>query len=220
MSESRWKDVDEYLAEHLLPPDPVLEETLRKSEEGGLPAIQVAPVQGKFLMLLAQLCGAKRILEIGTLGGYSTTWLARALPPDGQLITLEANPQCAEIARDNLARAGFSGLVEIREGLALESLPDLAGGPPFDMVFIDADKPNNPNYFEWSLRLSRPGTLIVADNIVRDGRVTDAESEDASVIGTRQLIEMIGLDQRVDATAVQTVGQKGYDGFALIRVRS
>jgi predicted O-methyltransferase YrrM len=220
MSQEQWTAVDRYITDLLVPADAALDAALEASEAAGLPAIGVAPNQGKLLMLLAQLQGARRILEIGTLGGYSTIWLARALPADGRLTTLEANPEYAEVARGNLARAGFAGMVEVRVGPALETLPRLAeeGLAPFDVVFIDADKPSTPEYFRWALRLARRGTLIVVDNVVRDGAVADAASEDESVRGIRRFNELAAAEPRVSATAIQTVGSKGYDGFALALV--
>ncbi|MET0397531.1 MAG: O-methyltransferase [Longimicrobiaceae bacterium] len=220
MSQEQWTAVDRYINELLVPADAALEAALEDSEAAGLPAIGVAPNQGKLLMLLAKLQGARRILEIGTLGGYSTIWLARALPADGRLVTLEASPEYAEVARGNLARAGLAGVVEVRVGPALETLPRLAeeGLAPFDVVFIDADKPSTPEYFQWALRLARRGTLIVVDNVVRDGAVADAASEDASVQGIRRFNELAAAEPRVSATAIQTVGSKGYDGFALVLV--
>ena len=220
MSQAQWTAVDGYITDLLVPADPVLEAALEASAAAGLPAISVAPNQGKLLMLLARLQGARRILEIGTLGGYSTIWLARALPAGGRLVTLEANPEYAEVARGNLVRAGLAGVAEVRVGPALETLPGLAaeGLGPFDVVFIDADKPSTPEYFGWALRLARRGTLIVVDNVVRDGAVVDAASEDASVQGIRRFNELLAAEPRVSATAVQTVGSKGYDGFALALV--
>jgi len=215
--EERWMAVDDYITDLLAPPDPVLEAALQTSAAAGLPPAQVAPNQGKLLALLAQIHGARTILEIGTLGGYSTIWLARALPEGGRLITLEADPNHAEVARANLARAGLSEVVEIRLGRALETLPQLAaeGRGPFDLIFLDADKPNNPEYLAWALRLSRPGSLIIADNVVRGGAVLDADSTDANVQGIRRFFDLLAADSRVRATAIQTVGSKGYDGFAL-----
>jgi predicted O-methyltransferase YrrM len=220
MGEARWAAVERYLTELLVRPDPVLETTLRSSDAAGLPPINVTPNHGKLLMLLAQLCAARTILEIGTLGAYSTIWLARALPAGGRLITLEADPKHAEVARANIARAGLAHLVELRLGRALDTLPQLAaeGRGPFDMIFIDADKPGNPDYFSWALKLSRRGSVIVVDNVVRDGAVADAASRDPSVLGVRRLNELIASEPRVSATAIQTVGSKGYDGFALILV--
>ncbi|MDF2619635.1 MAG: O-methyltransferase family 3 [Xanthobacteraceae bacterium] len=212
-----WTAVDDYIVKRLVPPDAALEAALSASDAAGLPAINVAPNQGKLLMLLAKMAGARRILEIGTLGGYSTIWLARALPADGRLVTLEYEPDHAEVARANIARAGRSDIVDIRVGPALESLAVLAaeGEGPFDLVFIDADKPNNPHYLDWALRFSRPGTVIVADNVVRDGTILDPAHRDARVQGVRGTYDWFAREPRVTATAVQTVGSKGYDGFAV-----
>jgi predicted O-methyltransferase YrrM len=220
MNEETWTSVDRYFCEAMAPSDGALEATLQRSAEAGLPAINVSPLQGKFLYLLAQTMGARRILEIGTLGGYSTIWLARALPRDGKLITLEADPKHAEVARANIAHAGLADIVELRQGRAIQTLPQLAGGEPFDLIFIDADKPSNPDYFAWAMKLSRPGSLIVIDNVVRKGGVIDASSDDASIHGTRRLVEIVGADARVTATAIQTVGSKGYDGFLIARVNA
>ncbi|MEL7233761.1 MAG: O-methyltransferase, partial [Chloroflexota bacterium] len=191
------------------------------SEAAELPEIQVAPNQGKMLMLLAQIQGAKTILEIGTLGGYSTIWLGRALPDDGHLITLEYEPKHADVARQNMEQAGLADKVDVRVGLAVDRLAQIAedGHAPFDMIFMDADKVNYPNYLTWALKLSRPGTLIVADNVVRGGEVVNAETDDENVMGVRRFTEMLAKEPRVDVTAIQTVGSKGYDGFALIRVK-
>ncbi|MFJ5528728.1 O-methyltransferase [Streptomyces sp. NPDC093261] len=215
-----WDDVDAYFTTLLSPTDEVLAAALRDSEAAGLPPINVAPNQGKLLQLLAQLQGARRILEIGTLGGYSTIWLGRALPADGRLITLEYSAKHAEVARRNLSRAGLDGIAEVRVGPALESLPKLAEEhpDPFDLVFIDADKANNAHYVEWAVKLTRPGSLIVLDNVVRSGRVTETDSDDPSVQGTRAALELMAVHPRLNATAVQTVGSKGHDGFALARV--
>lgn len=220
MSEETWASVDAYLAELVAPEDPALRSAVEESAAAGLPEIQVSPLQGKLLMLLARIRGARNILEIGTLGGYSTIWLARALPRDGMLVSLEIDPKHAELARANLARARLSASVEVRVGRALETLPELAaeGAGPFDLIFIDADKPSNPEYLEWALRLSRPGTLIVADNVVRSGAILDASTDDPSVRGTRRFHELLSAEQRLDATVIQTVGVKGYDGFALALV--
>ncbi|MGW3120883.1 O-methyltransferase [Streptomyces sp. NPDC001107] len=221
MSESQlWDDVDEYFTTHLSRNDDALEAALRDSDAAELPQIAVTPLQGKFLQLLAQVQGARTILEIGTLGGYSTIWLARALPEDGRLISLEYSAKHAEVATRNIARAGLDRIVEVRIGPALESLPKLAdeNPPPFDLVFIDADKVNNPNYVEWALRLTSAGSLIVVDNVVRGGRVAEADSKAPDVLGNRAAIELIGSHPRLSGTAIQTVGSKGYDGFALARV--
>ena len=220
MSEELWKSVDRYLTDNLVPFDPVLDETLRANARAGLPAIDVAPNQGKLLYLLAKIQGAKRILEIGTLGGYSSTWLARALPPDGKLITLELNPKHAEVAAANIDRAGLSSIVEIRVAPALQSLAELQaeGAAAFDLIFLDADKPNNAVYLEWALRFSRPGTIIIGDNMIRDGKVIDLESADPNVQGARSFIQGLASEPRLEATAIQTVGSKGYDGFAMALV--
>ena len=212
-----WTAVDDYFAGLLLAHDPVLEAALRDSAEAGLPPQNVAPNQGKLLHLLARIQGARTVLEFGTLGGYSTIWLARALPPGGRLVTLEADPRHAEVARANIARAGLDGVVELREGQALETLPRLAeeGYSPFDLFFIDADKPNNAHYLTWALRLSRPGSLIIGDNVVRSGAVVDAASADPNVQGVRRFTDLLAQEPRLSATVVQTVGGKGYDGFAL-----
>ncbi|MFT7827885.1 O-methyltransferase [Priestia megaterium] len=212
-----WNEVDLYMNNKLIQPDPILEEVLKANQEAGLPAIDVSPSQGKFLHLLASLKGAKRILEIGTLGGYSTIWLARALPKDGQLITLELNSQHAEVARANLKKAGVSHLVEVIVGPGLDTLAVLKDRrtEPFDLIFIDADKPNNPNYLKWALKLSKKGSLIICDNVVRQGHVVNAESEDENVKGIRQFMNALAQEKRISATAIQTVGSKGYDGFIL-----
>jgi predicted O-methyltransferase YrrM len=220
MDQEQWTAVDRYITDLLVPPDPALDEALRAGAEAGLPPISVSPNQGKLLMLLAQVRGARTILEIGTLGGYSAIWLARALPPDGLLITLEADPKHAEVARANFARAGLAGAIELRLGPALETLPRLAdeGRGPFDLIFIDADKPSYPDYFAWALKLSRRGSLIIVDNVVRKGAVVDPASDDPKVQGVRLLNERIAAETRVSATAIQTVGSKGYDGFAIALV--
>jgi predicted O-methyltransferase YrrM len=222
MTEELWTAVDRYLGNLLAPGDPALEEALAASAAAGLPAINVSPVQGKLLHLLARAIGARNILEIGTLGGYSTIWLARALPEGGRLISLEADPRHAEVARANIARAGLQAIVEVRLGMALDTLPGLAAErtEPFDFVFIDADKPNNEAYFDWALKLSRPGSIIVVDNVVREGEVIDADSDSSTVQGVRRLLERLAAEPRVGATAIQTVGAKGYDGFAIALVTS
>ncbi|QTD98273.1 O-methyltransferase [Streptomyces cyanogenus] len=215
-----WDDVDDYFISNLSPDDEALCAALRDSDAAGLPAIAVTAAQGKFLQLLAQVQGARHILEIGTLGGYSTIWLARALPEDGRLISLEYSAKHAEVAVRNIARAGLDRIAEVRVGPALESLPKLAdeNPAPFDLVFIDADKVNNPHYVEWAIRLTRAGSLIVLDNVVRGGRVADPGSTEPDVVGTRAAIELIAGHPRLTGTAIQTVGSKGYDGFALARV--
>ena len=217
MDQNRWSAVDAYFSERLIPADPVLERVLRTSDEAGLPRHNVAPNQGKLLQLLVRMQGSKTILEIGAFGGYSTIWLARALPKDGRLITLEVDSNYAAVATDNIVRAGLSHLVDVRIGKANETLPLLVkeGVGPFDFIFIDADKPSNPEYLEWSLKLSRPGTVIVGDNVVRNGAVTDIKSTDPKVIGVRQFIDLMAENPRLSATAIQTVGSKGYDGFSL-----
>ncbi|MGW1837058.1 O-methyltransferase [Streptomyces sp. NPDC002067] len=220
MSEHQWNAVDDYFTSLLTPPDDALDAALRDSAAAGLPEIAVSPTEGKLLHLLAQTQGAHRILELGTLGGYSTIWLARALPDGGRLISLEADAKHAGVARANLDRAGLSEVAEVRVGPALDSLAALAeeAAEPFDLVFIDADKPNNPHYLEWSLRLTRPGSLIICDNVVRDGKVADAGSAEPAIQGTRRCLEMMAEHPKLSATAIQTVGPKGYDGFALARV--
>ncbi|HEY2535827.1 MAG TPA: O-methyltransferase [Solirubrobacteraceae bacterium] len=225
--QARWSAIDRYISDRLLPADPVLEAALADSDAAGLPPIAVTPNQGKLLELLARVQGARTILELGTLGGYSTIWLARALPAGGRLVTLEANPAFAEVARANIARAGVADAVELRVGAALETLPELhaEGTGPFDLIFIDADKQNYPGYFEWSLKLSRPGTVIVGDNVVRDGAILDPEAYDPEhgddlIKGVRRFYELVASEPRVSAsaTAVQTVGAKGHDGFAVMIV--
>jgi predicted O-methyltransferase YrrM len=220
MAEKVWQDVDGYYEDLFGLSDPVMEKVLAMSDAGGLPAIQVSPLQGRLLMMLAQMHGARRILEVGTLGGYSTIWLARALPPDGRLVTLEFEPRHAEVAQANIAHAGFSARVEVRLGKAADSLAAMiaAGEAPFDLIFIDADKQGYPAYLEASLKLIRPGGIIIADNMVREGAVVDAQSRDASVRGVRQFNEIVAREKRLCATAIQTVGEKGYDGFVIARV--
>jgi predicted O-methyltransferase YrrM len=220
MSREQWTAVDRYLADRLVPPDPALGAALTASAAAGVPPIAVSPVQGKLLNLLARAIGARTILEVGTLGAYSTIWLARALAPGGRLVTLEANPDYAELARANIERAGLSEIVDLRLGAALDTLPELAaeGGELFDLIFIDADKQNTPEYFTWALELSRQGSLIVADNVIRDGAVIDAAIDDPVVEGSRRLHERLASESRVSATTIQTVGMKGYDGFTLALV--
>jgi predicted O-methyltransferase YrrM len=222
MNQESWTAADEYISQALMPADPILAECLRANAEAGLPAIDVSPLQGKFLSLLAQAHGSRRILEIGTLGGLSTILLARALPADGQLISLELNLKHAEVARSNVARAGFASQVEIIQGPALESLATLSeqGRGPFDLIFIDADKTGYPAYLDWSLRLCRPGTIILADNVVRQGRVANADDPDELVRGVRTFIDRVAAEPRLTATVLQTVGVKGHDGFLLARVLS
>ena len=221
MSQQQWTAVDDYLTGALVGTDEELDAALAASDAAGLPAIAVSPAQGKFLNLLARLTNARRILELGTLGGYSTIWLVRALPPDGHLITIEHQQKHAEVARANIARAGLADLVDVRVGAALDVLPQLAEefatghGEPFDLVFIDADKEHNADYFAASVRLTRPGGVIIVDNVVRGGEVVNPRSQNAAVQGTRRLIEAISVEPSASATAVQTVGVKGYDGFVI-----
>ena len=224
MAEERWIAVDRYLADALVGPDEALAAALEANAAADLPAIDVSAPQGKLLYLLARLRGARTILELGTLGGYSTIWLGRALPPDGRLVTLEAEARYAEVARANITRAGLGDLVELRLGPALDTLPQLAAEAPepFDLVFIDADKQNTPEYFQWALELTRPGSVIVTDNVIRDGALIDTSNEDPVVLGGRRFHELLAADrlgeQRVSATTIQTVGSKGYDGFTLALV--
>ena len=221
MSNELWSAVDEYIVQNLLPPDSSLTAALEANAAAGLPSIDVAPNQGKLLHLLARIQLADRILEIGTLGGYSTIWLARALPASGRLISLEVDPHHAEVARSNVARAGLSSLVHIRVGPALDSLAQLhrEDAPPFDLIFIDADKPNNPAYLDWAIKFSRPGTVIIVDNVIREGDILDANHPDPRVHGSRRLFESLSANPRLDATALQTVGSKGHDGFTLAIVK-
>jgi predicted O-methyltransferase YrrM len=216
MTQELWTSVDRYYEDLLVGHDHALEAALTATNQAGMPAIAVSPAQGKLLMMLAQTMGARRILEIGTLGGYSTIWLARGLGEGGRLITLEYDPKHADVARGNIARAGLSGVVEVRVGKAIDSLPALEG--PFDLIFIDADKVSYPEYFEWALKLARPGSLIIADNVVRNGAVIDPKSDDANVQAVRRFVQIVAAEKRVSATAIQTVGSKGYDGFAVVRV--
>lgn len=217
MSDQQWAATDAFLADRLAPADNALAAALAVNSLAGLPAIDVSPLLGKLLHVLARGIGARRILEIGTLGGYSTIWLARALPPDGRVITLELEPRHAAIAQANLNRAGLVASVDIRIGPAAQTLPRLKseGIGPFDLIFIDADKTGYPDYLKWSLELSRPGTLIIADNVVRNGAVADAAATDPNVLAVRRFLDMLAAEPRVSATAIQTVGKKGYDGFAL-----
>lgn len=218
--EQRWDEVDAYLTETFVPRDDAFAAALADSDAAGLPAIQVSPPQGRLLELLARALQARTILEIGTLGGYSTLWLARGLASGGRIVTLEVDPKHAEVARRNFERAGRSGVIELELGPALETLPRLAAdrAGPFDLVFVDADKPSLPDYFSWSLKLSRPGTLIVVDNVVREGEVVDGKSPDAAVQGVRRMNDRIAAEPRVSATTLQTVGGKGYDGLAFVLV--
>lgn len=220
MTSEQWTAVDDYLTGLVVRPDEALQAAQRAGDEAGLPSIAVAPNQGKLLHLLARVQGARRILEIGTLAGYSTIWLAMALPPDGQLISLEVDERHAAVATANLERAGVADRAQVRVGAALDTLPTLDG--PFDLVFVDADKPNNPDYFRWALRLTRVGGLIVVDNVVRRGAVALAEpgNDDPAVQGTKRLLELIAAEPRVSATVIQTVGSKGYDGLAIALVVS
>jgi len=214
---AKWALVDHYLEERLLPRDSILEQALEANRNAGLPAIDVSPNQGRLLQLFVRMAGAKRILEIGTLGGYSTIWMARALPEDGRLTTLEVVPLHAEVARANIAAAGLEGKVEVRTGDALGQLAALEREQtePFDLIFIDADKPNNPNYLRWALRFSRPGTVIVCDNVIRNGEIIREDSPDPRVNGVREFFDLLAGEGAITAAGVQTVGVKGYDGFVL-----
>jgi len=220
MTQELWTAVDQYYNDLFVPSDAALEAAIEASKGAGLPTIAVSPAQGKLLHVLAKLQRARTILEIGTLGGYSTIWLARALPAGGRLISLEYEARHAEIARANIGRAGLAGVVEVRLGKALDSLPKLVGDnrAPFDLIFIDADKEGYPDYFQWSLKLSRPGTLIIADNVVRKGAIIKESSDDADVQGIRRFNELVAAESRVTAIAIQTVGTKGYDGMSLILI--
>jgi predicted O-methyltransferase YrrM len=224
VSQQLWSAVDDYIDEHLIGEDPVLEAALADSAAAGLPSIALTPAQAKMLHLLARIHGARTILELGTLGGYSTIWLARALPPDGRLVTLELNPDYARVAAANIDRAGLAGLINIKVGPALDSLRALIaeGAGPFDLIFIDADKESTPEYFEQALELSRPGGVIVTDNVVRDGMIADPDCQDPRALGMRRFHELLAADRRgprrVSATTIQTVGAKGYDGFTLALV--
>jgi predicted O-methyltransferase YrrM len=220
VTEDLWTKVDQFIADHLVGDDDALDAALGASDAAGLPAIAVSPPQGKQLHIYARMIGARRVLEIGTLGGYSTIWLARAVPADGRVVTLEYDPRHAEVARANLARAGLADRTEVRVGAALDTLPVLESErpEPFDLVFIDADKRNNPVYFDWALRLTKPGSVIIVDNVVRGGSVLDADSTDSNITGTRQLFETAAAEKRVTTTAVQTVGSKGYDGYLIALV--
>ncbi|PYY19799.1 MAG: methyltransferase [Acidobacteria bacterium] len=224
MNQEQWTAVDRYIGETVVPSDAALDAAIEASAKAELPAIAVTPNQGKLLQIFARLVHARRVLEIGTLGGYSTIWLARALPEDGRVISLELNPKHAEVARSSIERAGLSKKVEIRIGRALDTLPKLAAEAqkkdPFDLIFIDADKASIPEYFTWSLKLSRPGSLIIVDNVVRKGAIVDAGSSDEDVQGVRRLNDMLATEKRVTATTIQTVGSKGYDGFTLALVNS
>ncbi|MGE7691760.1 O-methyltransferase [Lysinibacillus sp. NPDC097214] len=215
-----WNNVDEYFMKKLIPADTELEEVLQANKAAGIPEIDVSPTQGKLLYLLAKIKGAKNILEIGTLGGYSSIWMARALPNEGQVYTLEIDPEYASVAKENIKRAGCEDKVEIIVGKALDTLPTLKKiAPPFDLVFIDADKPNNPHYLKWALELAKSGAIIIADNVVRDGAVIDEKNEDERVQGVRQFMDLLQEESRIESTAIQTVGNKGYDGFVLAVVK-
>jgi predicted O-methyltransferase YrrM len=220
MTQELWTAVDRYITDLLVPSDAVLDAALESAAAAGLPSINVTPNQGKLLWLLARIQGARNVLEVGTLGGYSTIWLARALPTDGgRLVTLELDTKHARVARTNFARAGLTDIVDLRVGPALDALPKLAAEHrQFDLTFIDADKPNNPDYFQWALKLSHRGSLIIIDNVIREGEIIDASNRDPSVQGVRRLNELLATEPRVTATAIQTVGSKGYDGFAVVLV--
>ncbi len=222
MTQDVWTAVDTYFTEKLFPDDPVQEATLQASADAHLAPINVTAAQGKFLMLLAKATGARRVLELGTLGGYSTIWLARGLPDDGRIITMEIDPNTANVARENIERAGFADRVDIRVGRAVDSLQALSeeAPEPFDLIFIDADKPSNAEYVTWALRLSRPGTVVIIDNVVRNGTITDPSSADANVQGVRTAMDLLEREPRLTATALQTVGSKGYDGFVMALVTS
>ena len=218
--QQKWSAVDSYLVDTLIPHDPLLAQVLANNQRTGLPAHDVAANQGQFLALLVRMVRAQRVLEIGTLGAYSSIWMARELPEDGELLTLEADPRHAAVSRENLRLAGVDKQVTLREGPALQTLESLGDRPPFDLIFIDADKPSNPDYLRWALRYSRPGTLIIGDNVVRDGEVTNPLSPDDRVQGVREFIKMMGSDPRLTVTALQTVGSKGWDGFTLAWVNA
>lgn len=221
MSEERWSNVDDYFVRHLVPPDEPLDRVRAANAAAGLPAIDVSPTQGRLLYLFTKLAAARHILEIGTLGGYSTLWMAKGLAPGGKIVTLELEPRHAEVARGNFAAAGAAARIEVIVGRALDSLAVLRdrGGPPFDLVFIDADKANTAEYFRRAVGLCRPGALVITDNVVRKGQLADADSSDPSVVGMRRFVESLAQDERVEATGIQTVGAKGYDGFVIARVR-
>jgi predicted O-methyltransferase YrrM len=215
MTPETWKAVDDYIGTQFVPPDAALDGAQRSAADAGLPPIAVSAAQGKFLHVLARSIRARRMLEIGTLGGYSTIWLARALPADGRLISLEFDPKHAEVARGNLQRAALSDRVEVRVGRAIDLLPALAGGEPFDLVFIDADKASTPAYLKWALELTRSGSVIVVDNVIRDGKILDTTGADADIAGMREALALLAAEPRLTTTAIQTVGAKGYDGFAI-----
>jgi predicted O-methyltransferase YrrM len=218
MPEKDWRAVDDYVVDALITPPERQQATLDANHAAGLPAIDVSAPQGKFLHLLAAAIGARRVLEIGTLGGYSTIWLARALPADGEVVTIEFDQKHAQVARANITREGLGGRVDLRVGAALDILPRLSGAP-FDLTFIDADKAHNADYFDWAVKLSRPGALVVVDNVVREGTVADPQTRDDGGLGGRKLFARVSKDPRVDATALQTVGAKGWDGFLIARVK-
>ena len=220
MSQDLWNSVDAYIVDKIVGNDPVLDGVLESATAAGLPAIAVSPAQGKLLYLLARLQGARNILEIGTLGGYSTIWLARAMPRYGRLVTMEVDPNHAAVARENIARAGFGDVVDVRVGAAMDLLTEMSRGKevPYDFVFIDADKKNIPGYFDFALRFSKPGTVIVIDNVVREGKLADADSSDEAVQAVRALHDKLAQERRVSATTIQTVGSKGYDGFTIVMV--
>jgi predicted O-methyltransferase YrrM len=218
MSQDLWTAIDQYVADSIVGEDAALRAAAQTTLDAGLPNISVTPAQGKLLHILARLQPASRVLEIGTLAGYSTIWLARAVGPGGRVITLESDARHADVARGNIARAGLDAVVDVRVGKALETLPDVVPEAPFDLIFIDADKPSVPEYFQWGLRLSKPGSLIVVDNVVREGALIDGATTDASAIGVRRLHEMLATESRVSATTIQTVGAKGHDGFTLALV--
>jgi predicted O-methyltransferase YrrM len=222
MNQDLWTSVDHYITDNLVHSDQPLNDAVRANAKAGLPSIDVTPSQGKLFHLFARMQGARRILEVGTLGGYSTIWFARALPPDGKLVTLEIDPKRARVAADNIHRAGLTPLVDLRVGPALESLAQLHAEnvTPFDLIFLDADKPNNPAYLEWAIQLSRPGTVIIGDNVIHEGAILDANHTDPRVTGTRTFLDRLGSHPRLDATAIQTVGSKGHDGFALAIVNA
>lgn len=222
MNQDQWTEVDRYITAHLVPADAALDAALQANTAAGLPSIDVAPNQGKLLHVLALARGARRILEIGTLGGYSTIWMARALPPVGRLITLEFEPKHAAVAQSNVDRAGLASIVQIRIGPAMDSLAQLVkeGAAPFDLIFIDADKKNIPGYLGWALKLARAGTVILTDNVVREGKILDPVSADPDVQGVRAMFDLMAKEPRLSATVIQTVGSKGYDGFAMAVVVS
>jgi predicted O-methyltransferase YrrM len=220
MTQDLWTSVDRYFSDKFLQKDPILDAAVESAEKAGLPPIAVSPNQGKFLHMLAQLVDARAILELGTLGGYSTIWLARGMRDRGRLITVELDPKHAEVAKSNISRAGLKDVVDVRIGSALDVLPQLAAEKrgPFDLIFIDADKQNIPEYFEWSMKLSHPGTVIIVDNVVRDGEVIDPNSPDDRIAGVRKFVDLLAAESRASATTIQTVGVKGYDGFAMVLV--